>query len=152
ARDWSSAVRKIVQFDEEFKKSPVSSRYLLLRCEDVFQRPREMAARLFEFMGVSCDEAILDAVENADVVGSSFASGQEDSNKQNWKATKRTEAFQPLGRWRKWSGLQKRLFHGIAGKQLFAMGYETDPKWHRAPAPPGTVPRRRGLVFATVSI
>src|SRR5262249_10332134 len=154
AGDWSAAVRKIVQFDEEFKKSPLSSRYLLLRYEDMFQRPREMGARIFEFMGVPSDEAILDAVENADVVGSSFygASGQEDANKPNWKATKRTEAFQPLGRWRKWSGLQKRLFHGIAGKQLFAMGYETDPNWHMAPAPPGTPRRRKGLVFATVSV
>jgi Sulfotransferase family len=152
AEDWSSAVRKITQVDEELRKSPAASRYLLLRYEDVFQRPREMGARIFEFMGVPYDDAILDAVENADVVGSSFfsARGQEDANKPNWRATPRTEAFQPLGRWKKWSAFEKKLFHRIAGKQLFAMGYESDPNWHRAAAPQGT-PRRRGLVVAAVS-
>jgi hypothetical protein len=152
AEDWSSAVSKIVQVDEELKKSPSASQYLLLRYEDVFQRPREMGARIFEFMGVPWDDAILDAVENADVVGSSFYSvrGQEDANKPNWRATPRTEAFQPLGRWKKWGVFQRRLFHRIAGKQLFAMGYETDPSWHRTAAPLGT-PRRRGLVVAAVT-
>jgi Sulfotransferase family len=150
ARDWADAVRKIVRVDEELRKSPAASRYLLLRYEDVFQRPREMGARIFEFMGVRYDEAILDAVENADVVGSSFfsARGREDANKPNWRATPRTEAFQPLGRWKKWSAFQKNLFQRIAGKQLFAMSYETDPNWHLAAGAP---PRRRGLVFATVS-
>ncbi len=152
ARDWSAAVRRIVEFDEEFKKSPRASRYLLLRYEDVFQRPREMGARIFEFMGVPFDEAVLDAVENADVVGSSFFSprGQEDADKPNWRATPRTEAFQPLGRWKKWSSSQKKIFDRIAGKQLFSMGYETDPNWHLSAGPPGA-PRRRGPVFATVS-
>ncbi len=153
AGDWSAAVRKIVEFDEEFKKSPLASRYLLLRYEDVFQRPREMGARIFDFMGVPYDAAVLDAVENADVVGSSFfsARGQEDANKPNWRATPRTEAFQPLGRWKKWSSSQKKIFDGIAGKQLFAMGYETDPNWHLAASPPGAPPRRRRLVLATMA-
>ncbi len=153
AEDWSSAVRKIMQVDEELRKTPAASRYLLLRYEDVFQRPREMGARIFEFMGVPYDEAVLDAVENADVVGSSFysARGKEDADKPNWQATPRTEAFQPLGRWKKWSASQKKIFDRIAGKQLLAMGYETDPNWHLAAGPPGAPPRRRGLVFATVS-
>jgi hypothetical protein len=153
AKDWSSAVRKIMRVDEDLRKSPSASRYLLLRYEDVYQRPREMGARIFEFMGVPYDEAILDAVENADVVGSSFYSerGKEDATKPNWSATPRTEAFQPLGRWKKWSSFEKSLFRRIAGKQLFEMGYETDPNWHRAARPQGT-PSRRGQVVAAVSV
>jgi hypothetical protein len=40
------------------------------------------------------------------------------------------------------------MFDRIAGKQLFSMGYETDPNWHLAA---GARPRRRVPVFATVS-
>ena len=74
---------------------------------------------------------ILDAVENAEVVGSSFysPSKQEDARKPNWVATPRTEAFQPIGRWKRWNALQKNLFKRIAGEALIRMGYEKGPNW-----------------------
>ena len=131
ARDWSNAVDRILRFDEEFKGSPFASRYRILRYEDVFREPRQMAERIFEFMQVPCDSGILDAVENAEVVGSSFysSSKREDARKPNWVATPRTEAFQPIGRWRRWSTFQKNLFKRIAGEALIRMGYEEGPNW-----------------------
>jgi Sulfotransferase family len=131
ARDWSSAVRTILRFDQEFKKSPHASRYLILRYEDIYQNPRQLAERLFAFMGVPCDGEILDSVENAEVVGSSFYSstGQEDARKPNWIPTPKTEAFQPVGRWKEWNAVQRGLFKRIAGDQLIAMGYERDLNW-----------------------
>ncbi len=64
--------------------------------------PEGVGQRIFAFMEVPCDEAILHAVENADVVGSSFysASEKEDARKPNWIATPKSEAFQPVGRWK----------------------------------------------------
>jgi hypothetical protein len=131
ARDWATSVGKIVRFDQEFKASPFGSRYMILRYEDVYENPRQMAERIFAFMEVPCDEAILDAVEKAEVVGSSFygSSGQEDARKPNWIATPKTAAFQPMGRWKRWSARQRNLFRRIAGEQLIRMGYEKDGNW-----------------------
>jgi hypothetical protein len=131
ARDWAVSVDRIVRFDEEFKCSPLASRYLIVRYEDIYRSPREMGRRLFEFMEVPWDDAILDAVENAEVVGSSFygAEGREDARKPNWTATPKSEAFQPIGRWSGWNGLRKKLFKRIAGRQLIQMGYEQTSDW-----------------------
>jgi len=38
------------------------------------------------------------------------------------------------------------------GKQLFAMGYETDPNWYTTAASPVRATRRKGVVFAGVSL
>jgi hypothetical protein len=131
ARDWSIAVKRVTSFDAEFKDSRYASQYLIVRYEDVYRDPRRMAERIFSFMGVPWDQGILDAVANADVVGSSFYSSarREDAHKPNWKPTPRTEAFQPVGRWKRWSTLQKSLFKRIAGKQLISTGYESDLSW-----------------------
>ena len=131
ARDWAAAVKKIASFDEEFEKSRFASQYMILRYEDIYQNPRTMAERVFAFMEVPCDGAILDAVENAEVMGSSFygKSGQEDAKKPNWVATPKTEAFQPLGRWKSWSARQRNLFKRIAGRELIRMGYEKSLDW-----------------------
>jgi hypothetical protein len=131
ARDWSSSVGRILSFDEKFRDTPRASQYMIVRYEDVFRHPREMAERLFSFMGVEYDDATLDAVDNAEVVGSSFfaSSGREEAKKPNWKATPKTDAFKPLGRWNQWSALQKSMFKRIAGEQLISMGYEKDLNW-----------------------
>ena len=131
ARDWSSSVMKIQRFDEEFRNSRFTSQYVILRYEDIYQQPKQTAGRIFAFMGVPCDARILDRVANVDVVGSSFyaASGLENAVKPNWTATPRTDAFQPVGRWKRWSPLQKALFKRIAGDQLVQMGYEKDRNW-----------------------
>ena len=86
---------------------------------------------MFTFMQVPFDDAILRAVENADVVGSSFYSSaqREDAQKPNWTATPKTEAFRPIGRWKGWSSRQKRWFKRVAGSQLISMGYEKDLSW-----------------------
>jgi hypothetical protein len=132
AREWSSSVGKILKFDEKFRHTPHASRYLILRYEDVYTNPKEMAERIFTFMGVPFDADILDAVANAEVVGSSFygKGGQEDAKKPNWKPTAKTSAFQPVGRWSRWSAFQKNVFKRIAGEQLISMGYERDLNWH----------------------
>jgi Sulfotransferase family len=131
ARDWAEAVTRIERFDEQFRDTPLASRYMIIRYEDVFRNPRPMAERIFAFMEVPWDDRILEAVENADVVGSSFysASGQEDARKPNWKATPKTEAFQPTGRWKRWGAAEKALFKRIAGPQLIRMGYEENLSW-----------------------
>ena len=131
ARDWAAGVTRIVKFDEQFKSTPLASRYMIVRYEDIFRNPRPMAERMFSFMEVPFDDRILEAVENAEVVGSSFygSSGQEDARKPNWTATPKTEAFQPTGRWKKWSAAEKSLFKRIAGPQLVRMGYEENMTW-----------------------
>ena len=131
ARDWAAGVTRIERFDEQFKSSPFASRYMIVRYEDVFRNPRPMAERIFSFMEVPYDDAILEAVENADVVGSSFygSSGREDARKPNWTATPKTEAFQPTGRWKRWNAAEKALFNRLAGPQLVRMGYEDNLNW-----------------------
>jgi Sulfotransferase family len=131
ARDWSECVGKILKFDEKFKNTPLASQYLILRYEDIYQNPRQMAQRIFTFMEVPFDEATLESIENAEVVGSSFysPSRQEDAKKPNWIATPKTDAFNPMGRWKRWNALQKNLFKRIAGNELILMGYEKDLNW-----------------------
>jgi Sulfotransferase family len=131
ARDWSASAGKILRFDEKFKNSPFASQYLIVRYEDIYQNPKQMAERIFTFMEVSFDRAILESIANAEVVGSSFYSpaGQEDANKPNWKPTPKTDAFKPMGRWKRWNALQKNLFKRIAGNHLILMGYEKDLNW-----------------------
>ena len=132
AREWSSSVGTIMEFDAKFRDTVHASKYLILRYEDVYTNPKEMADRIFSFMGVPFDAAILDAVANTEVVGSSFygKGGVEDATKPNWKATAKTSAFQPVGRWSGWSALQKNVFKRIAGQQLIHMGYDQDLNWH----------------------
>ena len=131
ARDWSKSVNKILRFDEERRSSDLASRYLIVRYEDVVREPARMAERLFAFMGAACDAEILRAVEGADVVGSSFygKGGKEDAVKPNWTPTKKTEAFQPVGRWKAWSPRKKAMFKRLAGDALVRMGYEKDLNW-----------------------
>jgi Sulfotransferase family len=131
ARDWSKSVNKILRFDEQHRTSELASRYLILRYEDVYKEPGPMAERIFAFMEAPCDRDILMAVEGADVVGSSFygKSGKEDAVKPNWTPTKKTEAFQPVGRWKAWNAIKKNMFKRIAGNDLVRMGYEKDLNW-----------------------
>ena len=132
ARDWSRSVDQILRFDEKSRNSKFSSQYLILRYEDIFREPRRYAAEMFEFMQVPFDDAILDRIQNAEVVGSSFysAAGQENARKPNWSPTPKTAAFRPVGRWKNWSSLQKRIFKKIGGRQLVSLGYEPDLSWH----------------------
>jgi hypothetical protein len=104
---------------------------LILRYEDVYKESRRMAERIFAFMEAPCDAEILTAVEAADVVGSSFydKTRKENAVKPNWTPTPKTEAFQPIGRWKGWNALQKNLFKRIAGNDLIRMGYEKDLNW-----------------------
>jgi hypothetical protein len=131
ARDWSSSIGSILSFDETFRNTARASQYMIVRYEDVYRHPAEMADRIFTFMGVPFDSATLESVAKADVVGSSFygPAGQENARKPNWIATPRTSSFQPVGRWNQWNALQKGLFKRIAGKQLILMGYERDLNW-----------------------
>jgi hypothetical protein len=82
-------------------------------------------------MEVAFDSQTLDSVENAEVVGSSFfgPTGREDAKKPIWTPSPRTEAFQPIGRWKTWNAFQKIAFKRIAGDQLIAFGYENDLNW-----------------------
>jgi hypothetical protein len=104
---------------------------MVIRYEDLHLNPRPNCIRLLEFMGVEISEPILTAMENADVVGSSFygEDQKESARKPNWRPTARTDAFRPVGRWSHWGAVEKQLFKQMAGKELIELGYEKDLNW-----------------------
>ena len=78
-----------------------------------------------------CDEAILDAVENADVVGLVLqAASQKDADKPNWIAdAANPRLFSRSGDGRILEPQEKRAFKRIAGRELIRMGYEKSLDW-----------------------
>ena len=104
---------------------------MIVRYEDIYQNPRGVGQRIFAFMEVPCDEAILEAVENAEVVGSSFYREVPEGGckKPNWIATPKRRLFSRSGDGKPGVRGRERAFKRIAGRELIRMGYEKSLDW-----------------------
>lgn len=131
SRDWARSARQIEAFQNNFCHSTYRENIAFFRYEEMFKQPVEQSQRLFDFMELEINDAILKKITNLDVVGSSFynKNQKEDAQKPNWQPTKKTDAFQPVGRWQHWNAYQKWLFKRLAGQELINFGYETDFSW-----------------------
>jgi hypothetical protein len=131
SRGWASAVRSFKAFERQISGSPRVRSVLVLKYEDLYHHPVDYGRRLMEFIGVPYDDAILKQVAEANVVGSSFYSTDqlENARKPNWVPTPKSASFNPVGRWKSWTPLEKMVFKRIAGKELIDLEYASDMNW-----------------------
>ncbi|HBH06236.1 MAG TPA: hypothetical protein DDX92_06510 [Flavobacteriales bacterium] len=102
-------------------------KYLVIRFEHLENQTAEEIKRVFHFWGVEIDENTIHAMENCEIIGSSFTPKSEYRNR--WKPRQKSHSFQPVGRWKNWNVLKKITFKLIAGKELILLGYEKDNSW-----------------------
>lgn len=130
-KSWARAASRILAFDKQHKDTSQKSRYLILQYEDVYQNTKEKMAEVFSFLGLDYNDSLLNQLSEAEVLGSSFFSPEQEENakKPNWIPTPKSEHFKPLGRWKEWSTARKAVFKKIAGQTLIDFGYEKDLNW-----------------------
>lgn len=130
-RQWKSSVLKVLEFDSKFKDSIYKDRYMIIKYEDIVDDPVSWGRKIFSFCELEVNEDILSNLVEIEVMGSSFLSldGDEKTTKTNWVPIKATDKFKPVGRWKSWSALQKKIFKYIAGKELIKLGYAKDQNW-----------------------
>jgi protein-tyrosine sulfotransferase len=119
ARRWSEASREVRAFMDE----PVGSeRAHVVRYEDLVEDTEGELRRILGFLELPAEQFAWDALAALDVRGSSFLGNR--GGELDWNGSVSTsEEFEPVGRWRSWSGAEFRAFESIAGPELRHWNY-----------------------------
>lgn len=124
AREWAMAVRDIIALDA----SETDDRRTILKFEDFQSDPVGFARALYDRVGLNFTDEVAEMAAGLPVRGSSAI---KDGNRTTWDPVARPKDFKPVGRWRRWSGGERRRFARCAGPELIALGYEADDSWTR---------------------
>lgn len=122
SRQYSNAVENLIFVLKQLETLFPEKEFRVFKYEDLYLNAKDEIPKLFAYLDIPLTPQELDAMCNADVVGSSFYDSKK--NVQNWKKAKRGKDFNPVGRWKKWNRVQKWIFNRIAGKANLALGYE----------------------------
>ena len=98
--------------------------YLIVRYEDLWNKPEEELRRIFAVVGLDADKYDFNAAINLPVRGSSTFHGKEEQ-RYHWKPVEKTADFDPLARASHWSRSMHERFDWIAGEKLASLGYMT---------------------------
>jgi len=116
---WAANARTILNF-----LNRVSPRHegqiIVTRYEQLLSDESEME-RILEFIGCCPRDYPWDAFHALPVRGSTFFKGEKDT--LHWQPVNKTNDFQPVGRWKKWSWWLRWNFKRAAGRELAALGY-----------------------------
>jgi hypothetical protein len=125
-RIWADGANDIVRFNQSADGS--SSKYLIVRYEDLYNNLDAELRRIFVFLGLEADRYDFNAAVNMPVRGSSVFHGQGEKG-VHWKPVAKTSAFAPLSRWSHWNRSVHERFNWIAGEQQTRLGYQgSQPK------------------------
>jgi len=116
ARDWSNSAKRILDY---------AGSSLQVRYEDLCASPTDELRRIARFVDLDEDEQWLLAEAAEEVRGSThLRSGAESPGHASWAAEPKTEAFNPVGRWRtSWSAADRFVFDRFAGAEMARLGY-----------------------------
>ena len=96
--------------------------YLMVRYEDLWNKPEEELRRIFAVVGLDADKYDFNAAINLPVRGSSTFHGKEEK-RYHWKPVEKTADFDPFSRANHWSRSTHERFDWIAGEKLTSFGY-----------------------------
>jgi len=120
ARLWAAGAEEIHRFDlaadEQLRRS-----YRIVRYEDLVGDLRQTLQKLLLFLDLKPSLFDFEAAERLPVRGSSTYRGGRD--RVHWTPVQKTDAFDPLQRWRSWSPDEHRRFAWLGGRQLGYFAY-----------------------------
>jgi Sulfotransferase family len=120
-RRWCRGALTVLEFDRVHRGG--TNHYRLVRYEDVVRDPEGTMRELLRFLDLDVSVYDFGAARGLPVYGSS---DRESGAKVDWKPLTKTEAFNPLGRWERWSAYRRRRFAWVAGGLMAELGYPVE--------------------------
>lgn len=116
-RDWKTAARTILKFNE--KKT---NNHLIIKYENLHANTEKEILNILEFLELDASKYDIQQALNLPVVGSSVF--KRGDGRVHWTPVQKTEAFQPLKRAANWTRKQHERFNWLAKDELLQLGYE----------------------------
>jgi hypothetical protein len=116
---WAKAATQILDFDRKHKRS--STRYRIVRYEDLYEDLEGELRGIFDFLGLDADRYDFGAASELPVRGSSTI--RNDGADVHWEPIAKETTFDPMSRFSHWTRAQHERFNRIAGQQLEQLGY-----------------------------
>lgn len=116
---WAINARTVVHFLDNLPDQ-FAGQVVLTRYEDLLRHRDEMQ-RILKFTGCRAETFPWDNFDKLPVRGSTFYRGGEA--KLHWRPVEKTERFNPVGRWTKWSWWLRFHFQRLAGRENAIFGY-----------------------------
>lgn len=121
-RIWCSAARALLDFERSSSKH--RGRHRVVRYEDLVREPERELRGILDFLELDPSSYDFAAARDAPVFGSSTFRGEHSG--VHWQPVAKTEAFNPLGRWRSWNAYRRRRFALMAGALSTELGYPSE--------------------------
>lgn len=124
---WQSGAQEVIRFKLGYPEY-YQGNCLLVRYEDLFITPKDLLVRCFNFLGLDPSLYDYSYADKSNIIGSSELRTTEAS--VHWRPIKRTDAFNPLERYKNWSRWKQRMSEVILHKELKSFGYMTQAPTH----------------------
>lgn len=124
---WSKRVDTIFNFISKARNSNCAENIILVRYEDININTRAEVERILEFLELKTSEYRWEELDDIPVLGSSSYKGNHDE--VHWEPLKKSESFQPVKKWTRWSSKKKSTFKRLAGENLIKLGYAENNSW-----------------------
>ncbi len=125
-RQWAVGVRSMQRLMSVAGSGLRGSSWEIVRYEDLVNKPEQVVGPMAKFLGVA-DKFDWAKFKELPIRGSS--QNRDSKGNVDWKPTKEIAWFNPVGRWSKWSWIQKQQFKRLAGQEMAAIGYGLNGKW-----------------------
>lgn len=121
---WSTNASEILAFEEKGTHSKDS--YLIVRYESICSNPLGETSRILKRFSLDPKLYPAEKAGQVPVIGTSEL---KKYGQIHWNPIPKPEGFNPIGRWKRWTADQKKIFKEIAGQTLIRCGYASDMNW-----------------------
>jgi len=121
---WRRSAQMVIACHKAFDQMPDG--YGLTRFEDAVAQPEVFVRDACHCFHLDPSLYPYEQIPHLPVRGSSTMPGSQGVS---WAPSEKGSAFNPVGRWRRWSKYRKSMFKCIAGRQLIDLGYVEDMNW-----------------------
>lgn len=118
---WRDGVRELEAACSDFSDSEKAQQFLRVKYENVFSGDSQTLLSLNSFFGFDEGTITPESIGALPLRGSSVVRSGDGS--LSWDEIPRPNAYDPRGKWRKWSWYKRRKFKFIAGDELRKLGY-----------------------------
>ena len=119
-RKWAAAANTIYQIKKKYENT--SKNFLIIKYEDLFTDEKSELIKMFNYLELNANDYNFDATAELGVTGSSDV--RKQMGNVHWDATKKTQDFNPLARFKSWNTKRHDRFNWIAGKSMNNFGYK----------------------------